>query len=332
MINKSYFKVIKGAYDLPNNPLNKCINVITSVRHRKNTLEYKKCLGEFPNYISPSSWTEKMQWRKVFDRNPLFKIFCDKLKVREYVHQFQTELIFPRFIWVGETPDLIPFRKINEPYVIKPNHRSGRFIKVKNSQDIDIKKTIKTCNKWLNRPHGRHLGEWGYQGVKGRLIIEEYLGFFDKDVITLDFKFFVFSGRVKYIQVESKSGNENFLTFLDRNGEIIPLKKWIGRLAHDKMPKQLSTINIPENIGNMVDIAETVAKDLDHIRVDLYSVDEKIYFSELTPYDGSGHSYLFSERENFIEKPSQILNHEYGSCWDLPNLSVNTKIIRAITG
>jgi len=124
-----------NAFKVPNTLSNKIVNTLVSLRLRRNTLIYNSYFGSFPNYVVPQSWSEKMQWRKAFDRNPLFCIFCDKTKVRDYVQAHTPELLFPRFLWVGKDAHSLPFHKFKVPYVIKPNHGSGLIIKINNQQN-----------------------------------------------------------------------------------------------------------------------------------------------------------------------------------------------------
>ena len=177
-------------------------NLCVGLRWNTNTTNYIRAIGKPPNYVSPKSWTEKVQWRKVFDRNPLLVTYTDKVLAREYMREIAPEVAIPRTFWVGKNPEEIPFDTFEEPYVIKPNHSSGLIIYVENPAGIDRRQIISTCRHWLKKPFGRSLAEWAYQRVRPHLIVEELLSYFNSDDKVTNYKFFVFSGRVRYAQFE----------------------------------------------------------------------------------------------------------------------------------
>lgn len=142
----------------------------------------------------------------------------------------------------------------------------------------------------------------------------------------------MFAGTVKYVQVETKESDGHFRTFLNREGERLPYRKWLGRLSYEKMPPPLQSLDLPENFNDMVMASERLGKSIDHLRVDLYPIEGRIFFSELTPYDGSGYSFLFGENEQFTGYPPQTLNREFGSFWELPALTRREWLLRTLFG
>lgn len=307
-------------------------NLCVGVRWSTNTMNYLRAVGRPPNYVSPESWTDKVQWRKIFDRNPLLPIYADKVRARDYLQQVAPEVSLPRLFWSGANPDAIPFDAFEEPYVIKPNHSSGLIYFVDDPAAVDRPRVISTCRQWLTTRYGRNVGEWAYSKVRPRLIVEELLSDLNSEEKITNYKFFVFAGRVRYVQFESKTPEGYFLTFFDADGKKLSVRKWLGLDDAGKMPKPLDTAKAPSKFPEMKRIAERIGGEIDMVRVDLYQVGETIYFSELTPYDGTGYSWLYREEDRFEGRPPETLNDVFGKYWELPHIPLRQKIVNCMLG
>ena len=110
------------------------------------------------------------------------------------------------------------------------------------------------------------------------------------------------------------------------------IRKWIGLNEAGKMPKPSDKVKAPSKFFEMKGIVERIGRDIDMVRVDLYQVGETIYFSELTPYDGSGYSFLYRDADRLEGRPPLDLNYEFGKFWELPQISLWQKIINCIVG
>ncbi len=322
------YKAAKTKNDLSH----RLLNILISLRLRKNSANYFSYIGESPNYAQPKNWSEKMQWRKAFDRNPLFQVFCDKYAVRDYVKSKTSDLHFSEFLWVGDSSNKIPFEELTVPFVIKPNHGSGKIIKVKDPRNINKKDIVAQCKNWAKKPHGVSVGEWGYKGIKGKILVEEYLGSLDDPLTTIDYKFFVFDGKVGFVQTISEKDQQKMYSMFSPAGERLPFKKWLAYAKEESMNIYGSPeITLPDNFEKMCTIAEAIGQDIDHIRVDLYSVDDKVYLSELTPYSSSGYEYFYHIDENFDTRPTPV-DDNFGSHWKLPDIPLSTMYWRALFG
>lgn len=302
------------------------LNMLVTMRWMKNSRLFIQSVGRAPRYVGPKNWTDKMQWRKVFDRNPLFRTFTDKVAVRNYVQSVSPDVRFPEFYWVGDQIDDIPFADFTAPYVLKPAIGSGDYYMVENPRQVDAGSLRKKCDQWLRRKsYGLSLAEWGYWGKANRILIEEYLPALVGEEGISNWKFFVFSGVVGLVQLESKRLGKSHLTFFDRDGHRLAVKKWVGRLGHtDSMDKPDLDAQVPQGFHRLVEDAEKLGGGLDHVRVDLYDLNGETWFSELTPYDGSGHSYLYDEdADTDIDGiPADNWDARIGSLWDLPDISL----------
>lgn len=236
-----------------------------------------------------------MFWKKIYDRNPLLPITADKYKVRSYIKEVLGEktankILIP-LLYVTDKPETIPFQKIPPPFIIKPNHASGRVIIVKDDY-FNKKEIIGTCWKWLKIPYGLDKHEWAYQSIKRKIVIEKLLQ--DEDgKIPKDYKFFIFHGVCRKIMVFSDRQSEqgSNVIFYDRSWKC---------LSRPDSSKQKIDDEKPETCQKMLEIAEKLGNAFDFVRVDLYTIFGRVYFGELTHYPLSGFNYKRS-LENDIE-------------------------------
>ena len=245
---------------------------------------YKK-LGYPLNLKNPKSFNEKIIWKKIHDRNPLLPVTADKYQVRSYLKEIlgeekAKEISIP-LLYVTDQPKTIPFERLPHDYIIKANHASGFTIVVENGQ-ANQKEIIKTCRRWLKTPYGLRKLEWAYQPIKRKIIIEKLLREDDGSILK-EFLFHMFHGKCKLVQVRFDRMNHydsRSLSFFDEKWNFLSVK--IPSLP------QGPNIKKPENYEIMLELAEKLSKPFDYVRVDLYSLNGKIYFGELTHYPASG--------------------------------------------
>ena len=310
-------------------------NATITARWMKNTRRYVDAMGMVPNYINPSSYTEKMQCRKLFDRNPAFPVFCDKLLTRKYVAEKGFEELLPKLLWSGTNLEELPFDS-SAPYIIKPSHSSGATITVQAGDVVDKQQTLHTCRKWLRkrRSHGRGVGEWGYKGLKGQVMVEELLPAAGSALFADDYKVFVFGGRAEFIHVRSlqdidRSRDAVFDTFYDQKWNRLPYQRWMNGVAVRVSP---GGIEKPACLDQMLSVAEKLATGFDHLRVDFYIVRDKPVVGELTVYNESGFVYWFPDDAVYENYPSRVFDYAYGSMWHQPKTSIATKLRHLILG
>ena len=242
---------------------------------------YKK-MGYPLNLRHPRSYNEKLFWKKIYDRNPLLPVTADKYRVRSYIKELlgeerAEEILIPLF-YVTDKPETIPFEKLPPAFIIKPNHASGRYIIVDDGK-FNKEKIIDTCKKWLMTPYGLDRLEWAYEPIKRKIVIEKLLCEEDGK-IPKEFKFHMFQGKCKAVRVVFDRMNNISGSYFDEKWNILSVKK-PNRPQGPKIQK-------PKNYELMLELAEKFAETFDYIRVDLYNLNGKIYFGELTHYPASG--------------------------------------------
>jgi len=182
-------------------------------------------------------------------------------------------------LYVTDKPESIPLERLPSSFIVKPNHASGCKIVVENGH-FNKKEMIRTCQRWLKIPYGLEKLEWANQAIKRKIIIEKLL-FDDDGKIAKDFKFNMFHRKCKFVEVTFDRMNYPSISFFDEEWNFLSVKT---PHFHPQGPK----IKKPKNYEIMLELTEKLSKPFDHVRVDLYNLNGKIYFGELTHYSASG--------------------------------------------
>ncbi len=253
------------------------------------------------NLDRPARYTEKIQWRKLYDRNPLIIDTTDKLKVREYVRQKIGDQVLSEIYWVGEDPGEIPFDELPTSFVLKTNHGCGYNIFVQDQSNLDKSSAIEKLSKWLGINYGEEVLEWAYKHIQRRVYAEELL-LDEAGTIPADYKFFVFAGKAAIVLICSDRHNNPKWDFYDFD--------WNHLLVTPDYPYSEEDIRKPANLCIMRKYAETLGSGFDFVRVDLYDLKSRVVFGEMTYYPGSGFT-------NYDQSYDEWL----GSLWELPGAS-----------
>jgi len=239
----------------------------------------------WPNFARPRRFSEKLWSLMLFERDPRMTMLTDKLLVRDYVAaKAGSEYLIP-LLWSGEKPEEIPFDQLPINFVIKANHGCGYNIFVKDKTQLDRAITVLKLKRWLNENFcsEKYLGtEWAYKNIKPTIIIEKFIE--QNGKLPADYKFWCFSGRVECVILYQDRFENLTAKILDRDFNPIELRF--------NVPEYSGVCQRPKNYGSMVQLAESLANGFGFVRVDLYNVEGKILFGELTFYHG-GVSYEF---------------------------------------
>lgn len=259
-------------------------------------LQYRIKTGRRLNLNSPTRFSEKLQWYKLYYRDMLMSMCADKYSVREYVTECGYEGILNPIIGIYNSVDEIDFEKLPNQFVIKDTLGWGgtSVIIVTDKEEIDIDKTKRIVANWI-RPRRKNPGrEWVYEDRINRVLIDTYIPSDPDNGGLIDYKFFCFNGKVRYIYIigDRTIGNGAELAIYDRDYNRVPY------LRADERPLRLD-IKKPRNYQEMIACAEKLAKPFPHARIDLYDQNEKIIFGEITFFDGSG--YMKFDPDEFDE-------------------------------
>lgn len=241
---------------------------------------YRKKIGKKLNLKKPKTFNEKLQWLKIYDRNPFYTTIVDKVSAKEYAAKvIGKKYIVPTY-GVYDNFNEINFNDLPNSFVIKCNHYGGNHgvyvVDKKGNMDIAlIKNGIEEVLKKNLYYYGR---EWPYKNIKPKIIVEENLSL---NGVINDYKFQTFNGKVAFCFVCTDRENTPKFTFFDRNKKIINVKQ----CNCDNDPQNAT---LPKNYDLMFSLAEKLASDFIEVRVDFYEVDNRVFFGELTLYDSSG--------------------------------------------
>lgn len=230
---------------------------------------------------NPKTFNEKLQWLKLYNRNPEYTIMVDKYKVRQYVEKIiGAEYLIP-LLGVWDDPDEIDFDALPDQFVLKCNHNSGLGMCIcKDKSKLDISKVKSDLRKGLKQDYYLTGREWPYKDVHRKIIAEKYV--VDASGDLKDYKFYCFDGAMKFVMINSDR-NTDKPTRADYFDQDFNWLDFTWGYSHAEVRPEK-----PEQFEKMVAIAEKLSKGLPHIRVDLYDCKGQIYFGELTFFDGSG--------------------------------------------
>lgn len=230
---------------------------------------------------NPKTFNEKLQWLKLYNRNPLYTTMVDKYEVKKYVADIIGEEYIIPTIGIYNNFDEIDFNKLPNKFVIKCTHDSGGVVVCKDKTKLNIKEARKKINKCLKRNFFYVGREWPYKNVKPRIIIEEFIDDSKNEDLN-DYKFMCFDGKVKcsFVCTERRSKEGLKVTFFDLNWNKMPFER--------HYPYSSKEIQKPVNYEKMIQLSEKLSKGLSFIRVDFYEANNKIYFGELTFFPGNG--------------------------------------------
>ena len=245
---------------------------------------FKRYVGYKPNLTTPQTFNEKIQWLKLNDRRDLYPNLIDKCKVKPIVSQLiGNEYIIPTIYGPYDSPTAIPWDELPDKFVIKCNHDASSVIVCKDKMKFDIEKSILRLNRCLEINYYHEEGkQWGYKNIKPQVFVEKYMeDGLHEDLV--DYKFMFFNGECKCIftclERRSKTGLK--LNFYTPQWELLPFTRRYPNTKAEPKPK---------NLDKMLEIAEKLAKYVDNpfVRIDLYDIDNHIYFGEFTFYPGGG--------------------------------------------
>lgn len=224
-----------------------------------------------PQISSPVTFTEFVQHRKLFDRDPKLAPFSDKVAVKQLVaDRIGAEWLTPT-LWAGTALPAHPVWPF--PFVVKSRHGCNQRAFVR-SPGTDWRAICRRGEAWMARPYGRWLDEWLYTQIPRGLLIEPFIGADGK--LPIDYKLYVFGGEVACIQVHLERETRHRWMLFDRAWQ---------RLSS---PTGDADPVAPASLDRMITAAQALASGFDFVRVDFYEIDGEPRFGEMTFYPGSG--------------------------------------------
>lgn len=258
-------------------------------------IQYKIKMGKWPNIRHPKTFSEKIQWYKLYYRNPLMVQCVDKYEVYKYVEAKGFSDILVPLYGVWEKGEDIDFSKLPDKFVLKTTNSSHENIVVTDKSKINESEVIEKLNTWLGLTNKSPAREWAYDGCQHRIICVKYIEK-DSNGRLIDYRMQCFNGKFNLLRITIDSADCVSRNELYSEGYYTREFKKLGVTEEDGKPYDF-VLEKPKNFERMIQIAETLSADFPQARIDLYNQDGQIWFGEITFYDNAG--YIKFHPESF---------------------------------
>lgn len=234
---------------------------------------------KWPNLKKPKTLNEKTTWLKmnVYNKNKLVSKCSDKYLVRQYLEEKKCSGILNELYGVYENFSDIDFDKLPNKFVIKCTHGCAYNIICRDKTNFDINEAEAKVSKWMNEKYGLATTELHYLNIVPRIIVEKYISD-EKGDFPMDYKFYCFNGKVKYILVCSERSLNKKHSYKHNYYDV----NWNSLYYDKKKYTNYDKINKPKKLDMMIKTAELLSDGFPFVRVDLYNDNGKIIFGELT--------------------------------------------------
>lgn len=264
---------------------------------------FKARMGYELDLNNPITFNEKMQWLKLFDRNPEYTAMVDKYEVKQYVARIVGDKYIIPTLGVWDSFDQINFDSLPNQFVLKCTHDSGGVSICKDKNKFNIRRAKRKINNCLKRNFYYYAREWPYKNVKPRVIAERFIQSSNGAGLR-DYKFFCFNGAPKFLYISEGLENHSTasISFFDFNGKQLQFSR------KDYKPFSCNTIELPDNFDKMIEIAQILCKSTtsNFSRIDLYNIEGTILFSEITFSPCAG--FIPFEPEHYDEVIGNLLS------------------------
>jgi hypothetical protein len=248
------------------------------------TLLFRCKMGYWIDWKNPKTFSEKLQWLKLYNRKPEYTTMVDKYAVKEYVAKIIGEEYIIPTLGVWDTPEEINWDELPNQFVLKTTHGGGStgVVICRDKVNFDKKAAEEKMSRSLKSCIYQSYREWPYKNVKRRIIAEQYMEDRESEDL-IDYKFYCFNGEPIYCQVIRDRRSKETIDFYDVDWNHMP---FVG--LNPIVKNGITQVVKPYNLENMLSICRELASQIPFVRVDLYSIQRKVYMGEITFYPASG--------------------------------------------
>lgn len=262
---------------------------------------YKTRVAADLNLSNPQRYTEKIQWSKLYDHDPMRSLLSDKYACREWVaERIGCQYLIP-LLGVWDHADEIDFEKLPDRFVIKTNNASGTNAFVEDKASTDLVRLRRKLSKWMAFEDAWYLFDMQYDAIEPKIIAEQYMVDGDGSRELKDYKFMCFNGEPRFVWVDVDRYSDHRRAVFDMEWKRQPWVQYDYPKLEEELPR-------PACFDEMISIARTLSQGFGHVRVDLYSINERPYFGEMTFTNGSGFERIIPDTYDRV----------IGDYWDLP--------------
>ena len=223
---------------------------------------------------NPKDFNEKIQYLILTEyMDDLYSNLTDKYKVREFIEKKSYGYILPKLYGIYNSTNEIDINSLPKKFVLKPNNGCGNIFICKSKEKFDYINAYKSLDKAVKGNFAKNSLEYHYSKIEPKIICEEYLND-GSHTMPIDYKFYCYKGKVECILVCTDRENKLKLSYYS------PTWEKLDYVTDDY--KESKLLEKPNNLNEMIEIAENLSKEFKFVRVDLYSIKKKVFFSELT--------------------------------------------------
>lgn len=288
---------VKTFWNDPEYKICKCLLRFVKPEHIPDRMflkyQYHYVFGKKLDLKYPKTFNEKLQWLKLYDRNPLYTTLVDKYAVKKWVADKVGEKYVIPTLAVYDSVEQIDLNELPNQFVLKCTHDSGSVIICKDKQSFDIDGAKRILEDKLKKDFYLKYREWPYKNVKPRIIAEEYKE--DSSGELRDYKVYAFDGKCDYLMLcfDRSQGDTKFIYF-DREWNLQKELSYDGlRLGESIQIKK------PDNLDLIFKFAESFSAGIPFVRIDFYEVEGNLYFGEFTFFPTGG---IESQRPDVLEE------------------------------
>lgn len=257
--------------------------------------------GKWIHKESLETFTEKMQYAKIYLADERKSKLTDKYLVRQYVKEKLGEAYLVPLLGVYQSFDEIDFNLLPNSFVLKTNHGCEMNHIIRNKKQMDVERMREDFRNWLNQDYSKSLYELHYHDIKPCILAEKFIEAFAEGQ-TVDYKFFCFEGKVRMIMVVKNIHQGNAARcFYDADYHFIHCE------LNDGVPMPEIPFEKPECFAQMIKAAEVLSEGIDQVRVDLYASNDKIFFGEMT----------FTSWSGLVNMQPEEVDRKLGSYWKM---------------
>jgi hypothetical protein len=250
-------------------------------------LAYRGQIGKKLKIDAPVTYNEKLQWLKLYDRKPEYSRYVDKYEVQQHIRETIGEKYLIPMLGLYSSVEEIDWDSLPDRFVLKCTHGSGTNIICTDKDNLDTAEAEEKLRGWMKRSWYWYGREWPYRDVKPRIICQEFIS--DSGRTPDDYKVLCFNGKAKFIEVHMDRFGDHKQDLYDEGWNKVSIIQGMtpSELVYEK----------PACFDEMMRLSEELAADMYHVRIDWFVVDERLYFGEITFYDGAGF-YAFDKVED----------------------------------
>ena len=245
-------------------------------------LQYWFYMGKNLDLKNPKTFTEKIQWLKLYNRKEEYHQLVDKCEAKKIVASIIGEKYIIPTLGVWDSFDEIDFSILPDKFVLKTTQGSHSSLICRDKRHFDKERAKRSFKGWMKSSPYEKFREWAYKGITPRILAEQYIEL-KKGEDLVDYKFYCFNGKPLYCQVIKDRTTKETIDFFDRDWNH---QEFWG--LQSEVTQSEVTIERPINYDKMLEIAEELSQNIPFLRVDLYNLEGEIYFGELTFYPAAG--------------------------------------------